>query len=139
MIDIDPKDIPYAILYVFAFLHLLYFMIYYGRYSSLNQKLAKLDRMDRAGLIAKASIELTRNNTRYRISRMRRICYLPNGIILVIHLVFNLFYFEFFEIIHLLEPLYIGLAGAVLILLGNFTKGAQIFDPNRRFHKVGRF
>ncbi len=140
MIDIDPKNIPFLILIIFSILQVIYFMIYYGRYSRLNQKLAKMDRLEKSGLVAQTSIDLTRTNTHYRIWKIRRICYLPNGILLVIHWVFNGFFFgKSFEIDNFLEPIYIALSGAVLILLGNITKGAQIFDPNRRFFNRGRF
>lgn len=140
MMDMDPQDIPFFILFSFAFLHLLYFAIYYGRYSTLNQKLAKIARLEKAGLVDQSSIDLTRNNTHYRIQRMRRICYLPNAIILLVHWTCAIFYFgKQLEITHFLEPVYIALAGTALILLGNFTKGAQIIDPNRRFFSRGRF
>ncbi len=140
MIDSNPKDIFFLILFVFAVLHLIYFLIYYGRYSRLNQKLAKMDRLEKSGLIDQMRIDLTRTNANYRIQKMRKICYLPNGIILLIHWSFNLYYFgKSFEINNFLEPVYIALAGSFLILLGNFTKGAQIFDPNRRFFNRGRF
>ena len=140
MIDSNPKDIFFLILFVFAVLHLIYFLIYYGRYSRLNQKLAKMDRLEKSGLIDQMRIDLTRTNANYRIQKLRKICYLPNGIILLIHWSFNLYYFgKSFEINNFLEPVYIALAGSFLILLGNFTKGAQIFDPNRRFFNRGRF
>lgn len=140
MMEIDPQDIPVFILYVFAFLHLVYFMMYYGRYSRLNQKLVKLVRMERSKVIEQSRIDLTRTNTNYRIQRMRRICYLPNGIILLVHWVFNAFYFgKQLELAHFMESAGIALAGGLLILIGNFTKGAQIIDPKRQFHKVGRF
>lgn len=139
MIDIDPKDAPFFILFSAAFLHIIYFSIYYGRYSKLNQKLAKLVRMEKAKLFPQSSIDLTRTNTNYLIAKMRKRCYLPNGIILMIHWIFNGIYFgKSFEIIHFLEPVYIALGGAILILLGNITKGAQVFDPNRRFFNRGR-
>lgn len=140
MFDIKPKDIPFLILFVFAVLHLIYFLVYYGRYSRLNQKLAKMDRLENSGLIDQKRIDLTRTNTNYRIQKIRRICYMPNGIILLMHWSFNLYYFgKSFDITNLLEPVYIALAGSILILLGNYTKGAQIFDPNRRFFNRGRF
>lgn len=140
MIGIDPQDIPFSILFVFAVLHLLYFMVYYGRYSRLNQKLVKLVRMEKVKVVPQASIDLTRNNTNYRIWRIRRICYLPNGIILLLHWIFNGVYFgKQLELGHFLESLGVALAGMLLILMGNYTKGAQIIDPKRQFHKVGRF
>lgn len=140
MFDIKPEDFPFLILFVFAVLHLIYFLVYYGRYSRLNQKLAKMDRLEKSGLIDQKRIDLTRTNTHNLIKKMRRICYMPSGIILVIHWSFNLYYFgKSFEIIHLLEPIYIALAGSILILIGNYTRGAQIFDPNRKFFNRGRF
>ena len=81
MIDSNPKDIFFLILFVIAVLHLIYFLIYYGRYSRLNQKLAKMDRLEKSGLIDQMRIDLTRTNANYRIQKMRKICYLPNGII----------------------------------------------------------
>jgi hypothetical protein len=138
--ELDPSDIPFLILLVFAFLHVLYFMIYYGRYSRLNQKLAKVDRMEKSGLIAQSSIDLTRINTNLHIQKIKKFCYLPNTIILLAQWIFNGVYFgKSFGISNFLEPIYIGLAGAFLILLGNITKGAQIFDPNRMFFNRGRF
>lgn len=140
MSDLDSRDISFFILFSFAFLHLLYFLIYYGRYSTLNQKLAKVDRLEKSGIVAQQSIDLTRKNTIHRIQRIKHLCYLPNAVILVVHWIFNGYYFgEFFKTSNFLEPIYIGLAGAILILLGNITKGAQIFDPNRMFFNRGRF
>lgn len=140
MSELNPEDIPFLILLVFVALHVIYFMIYYGRYSRLNQKLAKVDRLEKSGLIDQKVIDFTRTNTNLRIRRMKRLCYLPNAIILLVHWIFNGYHFgKLFDISNFLEPLYIGLAGALLILLGNFTKGAQIFDPNKRFFKTGRF
>lgn len=140
MSELDPNDIPFLVLLIFAFLHVLYFLIYYGRYSRLNQKLSKVDRLEKSGIIVQSSIDLTRTNTNLRIQKIKRLCYLPNTIILVIHWIFNGFYFgKSVDISNFLEPVYIGAAGALLILLGNITKGAQIFDPNRRFFNRGRF
>lgn len=140
MSELNPDDIPFLILLVFAFLQVIYFMIYYGGYSRLNQKLVKMDRLEKSGIIAQSSIDLTRTNTNLRIQRMKGVCYLPNAIILVVHWIFNGVHFgKSFETGNFLEPVYIGLAGAFLILLGNITKGAQIFDPNRRFFNRGRF
>lgn len=140
MSELDPNDIPFLILLIFAFLHVLYFLIYYGRYSRLNQKLTKMDRLEKSGVIAQSSIDLTRMNTNLRIQKIKKLCYLPNVIILVIHWIFNGFYFgKLVDTSNFLEPVYIGLAGTLLILLGNITKGAQIFDPNRRFFNRGRF
>jgi|GEM_PF-6247763 len=140
MSELDPNDIPFLILLIFAFLHVLYFLIYYGRYSRLNQKLTKMDRLEKSGVIAQSSIDLTRMNTNLRIQKIKKLCYLPNVIILIIHCIFNGYYYgKSVDTSNFLEPVYIGLAGAFLILLGNITKGAQIFDPNRRFFNRGRF
>jgi hypothetical protein len=140
MSDIHSGDIPFFILFSFACMYMLYFLVYYGRYSALNQKLVKVARMEKAGVVAQSTIDLTRKNTLYRIRRIKRICYVPNGIVLLIHWAFNGYYFgKSFELANFLEPVYLALAGAGLILLGNITKGAQIFDPNRRFFNRGRF
>lgn len=139
MMDIDPQDIPFIILFSFGCVHLLYFSIYYGRYSSLNQKLAKLVRMEKARVVAQASIDLTRNNTYYKIGRMRKWCYLPNAMILAVHWIFNMIYFgKQVDFSHFFRSTCVALCGSLLVLMGNYTKGAQIFDPNRRFFNRGR-
>lgn len=130
----DPNDQLFFIHFCAAIAHFFYFVIYYSRYSSIHQRLTGLEKMERAGVIAPEVIEASRRKYLGIVSKWKRITFYPNLAIGVLHVVFRFVasnssldtndYVCFF---------FVTLGGVGLILLANFTKGAQVFDPYKRF------
>lgn len=147
----DPQiDAIYVTQFVFAGIHLLYFMIYYGRYSTLNQKLTGISKLEKAAIIEQAVIDASRVSIHAKIAKWRKWSYLPIPIIAVVHFfvlramipvkqyLLELGIESYPNEEHYFNFAYISIGSLALIAAGNYVKGAQIFDPNKRFRGMGR-
>lgn len=142
---------------IFGIIHLIYFLIYYGRYSTLNQKLNHVLKIEKAGAADQMIIETSKASISGRINKWRKWSYIPVPLIASIHLVFlvktlpenpqaayllhNKIFFREIFIDHSLQYWIVGfilLGSTGLIAMGNYTKGAQIFDPNKSYRGTGR-
>ena len=154
----DPGiDTIFNIQIIFGIIHVVYFLIYYGRYSTLNQKLNGIEKMEKAGVVDQAAINTSKTSITKRIAWLRRWSYLPAMVISVIHFFWivlsvpqnNTAYIlrnneliteelsQDFTMVYL-NVIFISIGGGLLIALGNFVKGAQIVDSNKRFRGTGR-
>ncbi len=137
---------------IFGIIHVIYFLVYYGRYSTLNQKLSRIEKMEKAGVVEQPVSTASKNTISKRIAVLRKWCYLPVTLISIIH--FFWMYFSLpenktayilrnneliteelaqdFTMVYL-NVIFISIGGGLLIAAGNFVKGAQIIDPNKRF------
>lgn len=116
-----------------AGIYVMYFLIYYGRYSTLNQKLNGILKIEKAGIVDQSIIDTSKANTNRKISAWRKRCYLPLPFIALAHFIELYSVFPHCFLSEYLVIIYVGLGGAGLIWIGNYTKGAQIFDPDKRF------
>lgn len=155
----DPRIDEIFILHtIFGTIHLIYFIIYYGRYSSLNQKLTGIAKMERAGVVDQAVLDASRASIRNKIVRISKWCYLPILPIGITHLIWLINSLPENPAVYSLkngvltmremEPgvdrtgeymivAFITIGSVLLIAAGNFVKGAMIFDPNKRFRNTG--
>lgn len=141
--------------YLFGGIHFLYFVIYYSRYSTLNQRLSGIDKMEKAGVVDQHVIDTSRTSINKKIKKMRSWSYYPVIPIAIIHFVslmilvpkitkgqmlINNEIVEYDVEIATLSPYwpfaFITLGSFAFIIASNYIKGAQIIDPNRRY---GRF
>jgi len=149
----DPRiDEIFILQTIFGAVHLIYFIIYYGRYSTLNQKLNGIEKMEKAAVVDQSVIDASRLSINGKITQIRKWSYLPIIPIAVIHVLWllsslpenpttynfqnGLFIPEEVPLDFTTEYLtfgFITLGSFLLIMAGNFVKGAQIFDPNKRF------
>jgi hypothetical protein len=137
---------------IFGIIHVIYFLIYYGRYSTLNQKLNGIEKMEKAGVVEQSVINTSKTTVSKRIAGLRKWCYLPVTIISIIHFFWmhlslpedkTVYILRSDELITeelphdftmvYLNVIFISIGGALLIAAGNFVKGAHIIDPNKRF------
>lgn len=154
----DPRiDTIFIIQIIFGIIHVVYFLIYYGRYSTLNQKLNGIEKMEKAGVVEQAASNTSKSSIHKRVIWLRRWSYLPAMVITVIHFFWiflsvpqnktayilrnnNLITEELpqdFTMVYL-NVIFISIGGALLIAIGNYVKGAQIVDSNKRFRGTGR-
>jgi len=140
----DPRiDNIYITQFAFAALHLLYFIIYYSRYSTLNQKLTGIAKMEKAAVIEQEVIDASRVSINTKIKKLRRWSYYPIPILALIHFFVLQAMIPTNDYLIEIDPYfygdyyfhfgYITIGSLLLILAGNYVKGAQIFDPNKRF------
>ena len=141
-----------AIHSLFAVLHFFYFVIYYGRYSTLNQKLNGIAKMEKAGVVQQSVIDHSRLSINAKIRKWRKWSFFPIAPIAIAHLIVLIvflndrytsnYYFDGHLVsaevdvsysIEYWKILFVAIGSAVMIAMGNFAKGAQIFDPNKQF------
>ncbi len=150
---IDPRiDSNFRLQLIFVGLHLAYFVIYNSKYSSLNHRLSGIQKMDSAGVIDQARIDLSRKSVLTKISKLKKWSYMPVLLIAGVHIASLLARRSSHKFVQLIVDNkvitqrinsfsdtsywtfgYITLASFLLILAANYIKGAQIIDPNRRF------
>ena len=155
----DPRiDEIFILQTIFGAIHLIYFIIYYGKYSSLNQRLTGIEKMEKAGVIDQATIDASRLSINNKIAQIGKWSYLPIIPIAVIHFIWLLYslpdnpttYYlqngifvpKEIQLDFTTEYLTCGcitLGSFLLITAGNFVKGAQVFDPNKEFTRTGRY
>ena len=133
----EPRDTLISVHLISAGIYILYFAIYYGRYSRLNQKLNGILKIEKAGVANPEIVEQSKLNTNRKIRKWRRRCYLPIPFIGILHFIALYQVYPVYQLSEYLIILYVAIGGSLLIAMGNFTKGAQIFDPNRKFTNTG--
>lgn len=132
------KDAVTSVHLISAGIYVLYFAIYYGRYSTLNQKLNGILKIEKTGLTDPAIVEVSKLNTNRKIRNWRKRCYLPIPFIAIAHFIGLYQVYPVYQLSEYFIILYVAIGGSILIAMGNFTKGAQIFDPNRKFTNTGQ-
>ncbi|WP_430405058.1 hypothetical protein [Fluviicola sp.] len=112
---------------IWVAVHLIYFGIYYGKYSGLFHKLTRLDGLEKAGFHEKEIIDFQRDRTWKRIQKLHRISFFPSLGIAVLHLTVFYFYWEW-EIFsqYYSSAIYILIGALVFILLANKTQGSKV-------------
>lgn len=112
---------------IWVVFHLIYFGIYYSKYSACFHKLSSVDHLEKTNFYEQELIDITRQNTWIKIKKLQRISYFPTLGITVLHL--TVFYFcwewEIF-IRYYLSAIYILIGGLVFIFLANKTQGARV-------------
>ena|SRR6218665_3951875 len=155
----DPRvDNVFILNTIFGVIHFIYFMIYYGRCSTLNQKLNGIAKMEKAGVIEQSVLTASRESITNKIAKLKKIAFYPTIGVAVAHLTGLILQFNQTETVQLLVDgqliqehvsaigtfpyvsyALITLGGFAFILAGNYVKGAQIFDPNKEFTRTGRY
>lgn len=112
---------------IWVVFHLIYFGIYYSKYSSLFHKLRRLDVLEKTELHEQESIDFQREVTWVKIKKLQRISFLPVLGIASLHLV--VFYFcwewEIFTLYYL-SSIYILTGALIFIFLANKTQGSKV-------------
>lgn len=72
---------------IWVAIHLIYFGIYYSKYSTCFHKLTSLDHLEKANVYEQELIDITRVNTWNKIKKLQRISFFPIVGIFVLHLV----------------------------------------------------
>lgn len=149
----DPRlDTIFITQTIFGIVHVIYFLVYYGRYSTLNQKLNGIEKMEKAGVVEQSTINASKTSISKRIAGLRKWSYLPVTIISIIHFFWMYLSLPEDKTVYILRSdeliteelpqdftmvylnvILISIGGALLIAAGNFVKGAQIIDSNKRF------
>lgn len=135
---IESQDTIMSVHLISAGIYVLYFAIYYGRYSTLNQKLNGIQKIEKAAVADPSVVERSKINTERKIMNWKKRCYLPIPFIAVAHIIGLYNILHSFHLSVYLVVVYVAIGGFLLIRIGNYTKGAQIFDPNRKFTNTGR-
>lgn len=131
--QLKPDELLATYNYCFAGIHFLYFVIYTSRYSTLHQQIASINKLRKARMYEEAVIDAQVARKKVKIHQMKRIAYFPAIGIALTHLGAFLLFTKF-RGEDLLSVLYIFIGAMVLLFLANLVKGAQIFDPNKRFN-----
>lgn len=112
---------------IWVVIHLIYFGIYYGKYSSLFHKLTRLTGLERMDFYEKEVIDDERQRTWKKIKNLERISFFPSLGITVLHLTVFYFYWEW-EIFsqYYFSVIYILIGALVFVFLANKTQGGRV-------------
>jgi len=150
---VDPRvDSVFILHTVFIVVHLVYFIIYNGRYSSLNHRLVGIEKMEQAGVADQEIIDRSKKSVQTKIKKLKKWSYFLVLCIASIHLVsfvsrntptrYRQFIVNNEVILQKINTftsssywtlVFITIGSALLILAANYIKGAQIIDPNKRY------
>ncbi|WP_300663503.1 hypothetical protein [Fluviicola sp.] len=116
---------------IWVVFHLIYFAIYYSKYSSCFHKLSSLDLLKKIDLVDKEVINSRKEIIWKKIKKLRRISYFPTLAIAILHLG-SLYIFWHNEIFtqYYSSVIYMLIGGLIFILLANEIKGAKVLDDN---------
>lgn len=106
---------------------MIYFVIYYSKYSGLFHKLRRLDVLEKTETYEQEMIDFQRMVTWKKINKMQRVSYFPTLGIAILHLLsFYSFWNREVFTQYYLSVIYILIGALIFILLANKTQGSRV-------------
>ncbi|AEA43915.1 hypothetical protein [Fluviicola taffensis] len=112
---------------IWVFIHLIYFGVYYSKYSSLFHKFIRLNTFEKHHLYEKEFLDLLRDKNWKKIQKLRAKSYYPVICLTFFHLITFYFYWkrEIFELYYL-SVIYIAIGSFIFVFLANVTQGSRV-------------
>lgn len=116
---------------IWVVFHLIYFTIYYSKYSGCFHKLSSLDRLKKTDTFDQEIIDFQKELTWKKIEKLHRVSYFPVLGIALLHLG-SFYFFWQIEIFtqYYLSVIYILIGALTFILLANKIQGAKVLRDN---------